>query len=107
MGQRTLLLGLLRGSLVSSTTSSGSTTGGRGGTTTGADVHEKVLDILALESLYTQSSVRKSKFQDIILNNGARIARMVGSYLGEDGGPDGLNLLDLSGLDEGLELVGL
>jgi len=32
---------------------------------------------------------------------------LFGSYLGEDGGPDGLNLLDLGGLDEGLELVGL
>jgi hypothetical protein len=30
-----------------------------------------------------------------------------GSYLGEDGSPDGLDLLDLSGLDQGLELVGL
>jgi hypothetical protein len=29
------------------------------------------------------------------------------SYLGEDGGPDGLNFLDLGGLDQGLELVGL
>lgn len=29
------------------------------------------------------------------------------SYLGEQGSPDGLNILDLRGLDEGLELVGL
>ena len=28
-------------------------------------------------------------------------------YLGEELGPDGLNILDASGLDEGLELVGL
>jgi hypothetical protein len=28
-------------------------------------------------------------------------------YLGEDGGPDGLNLSNLGGSDEGLELVGL
>lgn len=28
-------------------------------------------------------------------------------YLGEDGSPDGLNLLDLSGGQESLELVGL
>lgn len=28
-------------------------------------------------------------------------------YLGEDGGPDGLNLLDLSGGQESLDLVGL
>jgi hypothetical protein len=51
VGQRTLLLGLLRGSLLSGTTSSGGTTGGRGSTATRADVHEKVLDILALKSL--------------------------------------------------------
>lgn len=30
-----------------------------------------------------------------------------GIYPGEDGGPDGLNLLDLGGSDEGLDLVGL
>lgn len=28
-------------------------------------------------------------------------------YLGEKLGPDGLNILDAGGLDEGLELVGL
>lgn len=28
-------------------------------------------------------------------------------YLGEDGRPDGLNLLDLSGSEESLDLVGL
>jgi hypothetical protein len=50
VGQRTLLLGLLRGSLLGGTTSSGGT-GGRGSTATRADVHEKVLDILALKSL--------------------------------------------------------
>jgi hypothetical protein len=52
VGRHTLLLGLLRSSLLSGTTSSGGTTGGRGSTATGADVHEKVLDILALESLF-------------------------------------------------------
>jgi hypothetical protein len=52
VGRHTLLLGLLRGSLLSGTTSSGGTTGSRGSTATGADVHEKVLDILALESLF-------------------------------------------------------
>ena len=30
-----------------------------------------------------------------------------GIYLGEDGGPDGLNLLDLGGTQKSLELVGL
>lgn len=33
-----------------------------------------------------------------------RISRI---YLGEDGGPDGLNLLDLGGGQDGLDLVGL
>ena len=28
-------------------------------------------------------------------------------YLGEEGGPDGLNVRDLGGSDEGLELLGL
>lgn len=48
-----------------------------GGSTDGADVGEEVLDVLALKSL------------------------------GEDGGPDGLNFLDLSGAQDGLDLVGL
>jgi len=104
VGQRTLLLLLSGSSLVSSTTSSGSTTGGGGSTATGTDVHEKVLDILALESLYTIiPSENRSPG-----NERARVAGIIGgSYLGEDGSPDGLNILDLSGLDEGLELVGL
>jgi hypothetical protein len=29
------------------------------------------------------------------------------SYLGEQGGPDGLDISDLGSLDQGLELVGL
>ena len=33
-----------------------------------------------------------------------RVSRI---YLGEDGGPDGLNLLDLGGGQDGLDLVGL
>ena len=37
---------------------------------------------------------------------GQEICRMSNSYLGEEGGPDGLNL-DLSGGDDGLELLGL
>jgi hypothetical protein len=62
------------------------TTGGGGGTssgwsggsaTAGADVGQEVLDILALEGL------------------------------GEEGGPDGLDVGDTGGGDEGLELVGL
>lgn len=51
--KRTLLLGSLGGGLGGSATrSSGGTTGGGGSTTTGADVAEKVLDVLALKSLY-------------------------------------------------------
>ena len=74
----TLLLLLLSGGGVRGTTSSGgSATGGGGGTTTGADVHEQVLDVLTLEGL------------------------------GEEGGPDGLDVLNLGGGDERLELVGL
>jgi hypothetical protein len=74
----TLLLLLLSGGGVRGTTSSrGSATSGGGGTTTGTDVHEEVLDVLALEGL------------------------------GEESGPDGLNLGDLGGGDERLELVGL
>jgi len=72
-----LLLGLLsrgvaRGS--SSTTSSG---GSGSGSTAGADVHQHVLDVLALEGL------------------------------GEQSGPDGLDIGDLGGGDESLELLGL
>lgn len=65
--------------LSSSLTTSGSTTGGggSGGTTTGADVGQEVLDILALESL------------------------------GEELGPDRLNIRDVGGLDESVDLVGL
>jgi len=80
---RLLLLGslllLLRCLLSSSSTASGSTTSSRGssGTTTGADVDEHVLQVLALESL------------------------------GEEGEPDGLDILDLSGSDERVDLVGL
>ena len=76
--QLTLLLLLLSGGGVSGTTSSrGSATGGGGGTTTRADVQEQVLDVLALEGL------------------------------GEESGPDGLNLRDVGGGDERLELLGL
>jgi len=73
----TLLLLLLSGRGVSGTSSGGSATGGGGGTTTRADVQEQVLDVLALKGL------------------------------GEESGPDGLNLGDLGGGDERLELVGL
>lgn len=73
------LLGLL-GRVSSSVAASGSSTTrsrSRGRTTAGSNVQEQLLDVLALEGL------------------------------GEDGGPDGLDLGDLGGGDEGLELVGL
>jgi hypothetical protein len=55
--KRTLLLLLLSGSIGGIATSSGSTASGSGGTTTGADVHEEVLDILALKSLFAQKFI--------------------------------------------------
>lgn len=76
---RLTLLGLLLSGGVSgsSGTASGSTTSSGGGGTTRADVKEEVLDVLALEGL------------------------------GEERGPDGLNLRNLGGGDQSLELVGL
>lgn len=96
---RTLSLLLLSGSGVTSsggtgTTSSSASSGGS--TATGADVQEQVLDILALESLSNVSET---------CNPGTR--SIAAAHLGEQGCPDGLNLLDLCGLDQGLELVGL
>lgn len=55
----------------------GTTSAGGSGGATRANVGQELLDILALESL------------------------------SEDGSPDGLDFLDLSGTEEGLELVGL
>ena len=74
-----LLLSLLLGSLLSSSTASGSgTTSSRSGSTTArADVQEQVLDVLALKSL------------------------------GEESGPDGLDVGNLGGRDQGVDLVGL
>ena len=70
---------LLSGGRVSGTTSGGTsgTSGGGGGGTTRANVGQEVLDVLALEGL------------------------------GEQRGPDGLNVGNLGGRDERLELVGL
>ena len=94
---RTLSL-LLRSGLSVSAASSGTTSGSAssgGSTAAGADVQEQVLDILALKSLFTyQFRVRNSSV-------------FVYAHLGEQGRPDGLDLLDLCGLDEGLKLVGL
>jgi len=76
---RLTLLGLLLSGRVSggSGTTGGSTTSSGGSSTTRANVQEEVLDVLALEGL------------------------------GEERGPDGLNLRNLGGGDERLELVGL
>lgn len=72
-----LLLLLVSSSLGGGTTSSRGSGGSGGSSTTGADVGQHLLDILALESL------------------------------GEDLGPDGLDLRDVGGLDQSVELVGL
>lgn len=80
MEQLTLLLGLLLRRLGSGfTTGSGSAarSGGSSRTASGADVQQQVLDVLALERL------------------------------GEELAPDGLDLGNLGGSDEGLEFVGL
>jgi hypothetical protein len=75
----TLLLSSLWCGLGITTSGGGSTTSswGGSGTTTGANVQEQLLDVLALEGL------------------------------GEERGPDGLDVGDLGGGDERLELVGL
>lgn len=77
----TLLLGLLSWSIGSSSVTtcgrSGTTSSSWGGTTTGSNVGQEVLDILTLEGL------------------------------GEEGGPDGLDVRNFGGGDERLELVGL
>jgi hypothetical protein len=110
--QRTLLLLLNLGLLGGATSGSGTTSTGSSGGTTGADVGEQVLDVLALKSLF-------NGIQSVIVVRHATewwcscvaVFDFVGgrkaSYLGEQGSPDGLNLLDLRGLDQGLKLVGL
>ena len=78
--QLTLLLLLLSRRIASGITTSGrsgTTSSCWGGTTTGADVQEELLDVLALEGF------------------------------GEEGGPDWLDVGDFCGGDEGLEFVGL
>jgi hypothetical protein len=72
-----LLLNLLLSLGLGGGVSSGATSRGSGSGASGADVGQELLDVLTLEGP------------------------------GEDGRPDGLNLLDLSGRDEGLDLVGL
>lgn len=93
---RTLSLLLLSGSSLAGGVTAGSgSTGSGGSAATGADVQEQVLDILALESLKT--------YQKPI----PYLRSVANAHLGEKSCPDGLNLLDLCGLDQGLELVGL
>lgn len=96
--ERTLLLGLLLGLLGSTTGSGGSTTSRRGGSrATRADVQQKLLDVLALKRL--------SSCQNYHRIQNPRLLRA--AYLGEQRRPDGLDIGDLSGGDQSLELVGL
>jgi len=48
---------------------------------------------------------RAAKFGCFDIGAGCGIGS--GIYLGEDGGPDGLDILDLGGTEDGLDLVGL
>lgn len=51
---------------------------------------------------------RTSEFKSRSEATAEKVTRRVSNiYLGEDGSPDGLNLLNLGGGDEGLDLVGL
>lgn len=91
----TLLL-LLSGCLLSGgTASSGCATSSRGGTTSGTNVQEQVLDVLALESLFHYQF------------SGPWYELSGNAHLGEQRSPDGLNTLNLGSADESLELVGL
>ena len=106
-----LLLGLLSGG--SATSSSTAGRGGGSGTTALADGGEEVLHVLALKSLQCNKKVpvsRPVRFRfsssdrELIANS----CMLFGySYLGEKRGPDRLNIDDVGGLDEGLDLVGL
>jgi hypothetical protein len=100
-----LLLLFLLGSL--GVTTSGGTTSGRassGSTTAGANVRQKVLHVLALKSLLEN---HVSIIQHRLFPNFLDRLPFEKSYLGEQRGPDGLDLGELSSLDQGLELVGL
>lgn len=111
----TLLLLLNSGLGGSTTSSSGATGSGGSGTTSGSDVYEQILDVLALQSLCNRKKVSSaiehvfwSRSRNFMtqFHRGGESSMLSGPYLGEDGSPDGLNL-DLSGGDESLELVGL
>lgn len=96
--ERTLLLGLLLGGLGLTTGSGGSTTSRRGGSrATGADVQQKLLDVLALKRLSSCQNYRRIQNPSLLR----------AAYLGEQRRPDGLDIGDLSGGDQSLELVGL
>ena len=80
--QHTLLLGLLLGGL------SGAT---------GANVQQKLLDVLALKRLFARQNYRRIPNPSLLR----------AAYLGEQRRPDGLDIGDLGGGDQSLELVGL
>jgi hypothetical protein len=82
-------------SIGSTASGGGSTTGSRGSSAAAwANVQEQVLDILALKSLSHTSETVPWRWI------------VVSAHLGEKGSPDGLDVLDLCGSDERLELVG-
>jgi hypothetical protein len=94
---RTLFLLLCCWRIITASCGSTGTTSrwGSSSATAGADVQEQVLNILALESL--------SNYQKPCLV----FSSLWRAHLGEESCPDGLDLLDLCGLDQRLELVGL
>lgn len=101
-----LSLGLLSGT----TSGSGASGSGGSGGTTGADVGKEVLHILALKSLFSQKrlqSVYRVRVSQDIVSVIELSSSVVSSYLGEEGSPDRLDILDLGSLDDGLDLVGL
>lgn len=84
--ERTLLLLLLRGRRLGGTAGSSTTSGGGGSTaTTSADVHEELLDVLALHGLCSNPSAiraHKERFEKGL----GRAARVFGSRYYRRGG---------------------
>ena len=91
----TLFLGLLLGCLSRSIAAASRAAHGSGTAAAGADVGEEVLYVLALERLPSRQSLSHSVY------------RWLRPYLGEELGPDGLDILNLGGFEKCLDLVGL